>query len=208
MKKGYLIALFNIIAISVFAQDNIQPRQFVSVGIAGGYSEKLTLLSTPVVYHHQIAGIQGLYYTVGLRQNMAYGRREFTINGTKTLIDDISNYGLNILAGIEYRYKDILIGGNIDLAGLNIGTRSYKTVGKDPVYEINPEPYNLIGIRGCLNNELYLGYRFTPSLALKVGLSVYNMSLVYSNSKTNETSAFTGSVLPLLKIDYTLWQKD
>lgn len=207
MKKITTTLLLTFCLSVVFAQDTTDPKQMVTIGLSGGKAANLNLFSIPITYHHQLMHVKGLYYTLGLRQNLAFGEREFNINGQETLIDDISNYSINAFAGIEYHYQKSFIGFNIDLIGLNIGTRSYKTVGTDPVYTITPENLNLAGVSGCSNNEFYLGYQFTSSVAAQIGISYYNMSLLYANQTTPETSAYVGTLLPMVKVDYTLWQR-
>jgi hypothetical protein len=207
MKKSITTLLFSCCFSLLFAQETADPKQFVTAGLSGGSSDKLSLFSLPVNYHHGVGSINGLYYTVGVRQNLAFGRRIFTVNNQDALIDDISNYSFNAMAGVEYTYNNVLIGFNIDLVGINTGTRSYKTVGTDPIYKITPENLNMIGLRGCTNNEFYLGYRFSESFTARIGVSYYNMSLLYSNNRTAETSSYAGTLLPMVNIQYTLWQR-
>lgn len=217
MKKHAATLLFSLCILTLWAQET--PKQSVTIGLSGGYWPQnpfavdsgypsgLTLFSIPITYAHQIAQVKGLYYTIGVRQNLAFGDQTFTINNQDALIDDISNYSLNVMAGLEYHYQKMFVGFNIDLIGINVGTRSYKTVGTDPVYKITPEVLNLVGSSGCTNNEFYVGYSFTESFAAKVGVSYYNMTLLYSSQKIAETSAYTSVLLPMLNVQYTLWQQ-
>lgn len=207
MKKLTTLLLLALCFTTLYGQEAAKPKQTVTIGLAGGRAAELNLFSIPVTYRHQLMNVKGLYYTAGVRQNLAWGEQEFKINGQEALIDDISNYSINAFAGIEYRYEKAFIGFNVDLIGFNIGTRSYKTVGSDPVYTITPENMNVAGVKGCTNNEFYLGYQFTPSVAAHIGISYYNMSLLYSNQNTAETSTYVGTLLPMLKVDYAIWQK-
>jgi hypothetical protein len=207
MKKYATTLLFSFSIAIGFAQELTNPKQFVSIGLSGGNSKQLSLFSLPISYHHQLRFMDGFYYTAGIRQNLAFGRSTFTINKQETLIDDLSNYSINAMVGAEYHSSRLFLGFNIDLVGVNIGTRSYKTVGTDPVYKITPEHLNLAGVSGCTNNELYLGYHFTEAFAAKIGISYYNMSILYANRTIKETSAYVGSILPMLNIQYTLWQQ-
>lgn len=205
MKKYTTALLFSFFVSFIWAQE--APKQSVTVGLSGGYAADISLFSFPITYSHQIGTVKGLYYTAGIRQNLVYGDQTFTINKQEALIDDISNYSLNAMAGMEYWYQNAFIGFNIDLIGINIGTRSYKTVGTDPVYKISPDKLNLAGSSGCTNNEFYLGYSFSETFAAKIGVSYYNMTLLYSSQKVAETSAYAGILLPMLNVQYTLWQQ-
>jgi hypothetical protein len=207
MKKYSTTLLFSFCFSILLAQETTGPKQFVTLGLSGGYNAQLSLFSLPITYHHRLGKVNGLYYSAGVRQNLAFGRSDFKINGQTALIDDISNYSLNAMVGAEYHSGNIFIGFNIDLLGVNTGTRSYKTVGTDPVYKITPEHLNTADVSGCTNNEFYLGYRFSETFSAKVGVSYYNMSLLYSNRSTKETSSYVGSLLPMLNIQYTLWEQ-
>jgi hypothetical protein len=207
MKKYSTTLILSICFSLLFAQESAAPEQFVTIGLSGGNADQLSLFSIPIAYYQQLANIKGLYYSVGVRQNLAFGRKQFTINKQDALIDDISNYSINAMVGLEYSHNKVFVGFNVDLLGINTGTRSYKTVSTDPVYKINPENINLVGVSGCTNNEFYLGYRFTELFAAKIGVSYYNMSILYSNNKISETSSYVASILPMLHIQYTLWQK-
>ncbi|MES2778408.1 MAG: hypothetical protein V4651_00790 [Bacteroidota bacterium] len=210
MKKLLLSAI--IIVFLSSSQAQTLPKQMISVGLSAGYSEKLTLMSMPVTYNAQLtSAFPRLRYTAGVRQNLGFGQRKYTINNQSTLIDDISSYAINFMAGLEYisPYK-LLIGFNIDLLGINVGTRSFKTIGTDPVYKINPETTNVLlggsNDKGALNSEFYLGYRMNDNITFKAGLSHYLITLEYQNNNgKGRTQAF--STIPFIQAQYTLWQK-
>lgn len=188
------------------------PKQTVSVGLSAGRVDNLSLVSIPVTYNAQLTeSIHGLRYTAGIRQNLGFGQRKYTINGQSTLIDDISSYSINLMAGLEYvsPYK-FLAGFNLDLVGINVGTRSFKTIGTDPVYKINPETTNMLlggsNDKGALNSEFYIGYCLNDNFTLKAGVSHYLITLEYENTKgKGRTQAFT--TLPYIQLQYLLWQK-
>lgn len=211
MKKPLLTAAFMLLAAAATFSQSL-PKQFVSLGLSIGKTDKLNMGSMPVTFSHQVApSLPGLRYQLGLRQNLAFGETKFTINNQKVLIDDISNYSINLFAGLEYisKYK-VLAGFNIDLIGGTFGTRSYKTVGTDPVYSISPEAMNMLlggsNDKGSLHSEYYLGYRFNDNITVKAGLSHYLLSLEYNNSNgKGTTQSFIN--IPFAKIEYTLWQQ-
>jgi hypothetical protein len=188
------------------------PKEFVSLGLSGGKSGNLNFGSMPVTFSHRVApGHHDFRYQVGLRQNLGFGAADFTFNDKPAYIDDLSNYSLNLFAGLEYisPYK-FLVGFNIDLIGGTFGTRSFKTLGSDPVYSVHPEELNLFkggtSDQGSLNNELYLGYRFNENITLKAGLSRYLISINYSNPQGSGT-AHSYIHIPFAKLEYVLWQQ-
>jgi hypothetical protein len=209
MKKLSFAAAFLLLVIAGTTAQTL-PKEFVSLGLSAGKTDKLNMGSMPITFSHQIAGLPNIRYQLGLRQNLAFGATKFTINNSKVLIDDISNYSINLFAGLEYisKYK-LLAGFNIDLIGGTFGTRSYKTINAEPVYAINPEGINMLlggsNDKGSLNSEFYLGYRFNDNITLKAGVSHYLLTLEYSNSAgKGTTQSFIN--IPFAKIEYTLWQ--
>jgi hypothetical protein len=205
MKKLLPALALSFITFGTIAQT--LPKSSFSAGFAYGRSDKINMGSIPVSCSHQIAGKPSFRYILGIRQNLAFGSTEFNINDQKTLIDDLSNYSVNLFAGLEYisKYK-VLVGVNTDLLGGTFGTRSFKTIGKDPVYSVNPESINVCMSKGSVNSELYLGYRFNDNITVKAGLSHYLLSLEYSNSKEKGVTQ-TSVNIPFVKIEYTLWQQ-
>lgn len=211
MKKIFVFA--SLLGLITIARAQSLPKQMVTVGLSAGYSDKLSLLSMPVTYNARIAeSSPGLRYTVGVRQNLGFGQREYTINRQRAIIDDISSYSFNLMAGLEYisPYK-LLIGFNIDVLGVSVGTRSFKTIGNDPVYKINPETTNvLLGAsndKGALNSEFFVGYRINNHLTAKAGLSHYLITLEYENNAgKGRTQVFSN--IPFLQLQYTLWEKE
>lgn len=209
IKKLYLFATL-FISVSVFAQDKL-PKQFVSVGFGFGKTGQFQLASMPIVYNHSLFNTESFRYVIGVRQNLGFGQREFTINSKKAIIDDLSNYSFNVMAGLEFiTPQQILVGFNVDLIGATFGTRSYKTVGNDPIYYITPEHFNLIGVgensTGSLVNEFYLGYMFKKGIAVRGGVTFYSTAINYKSNKL-ENTAIIGSVIPYIQIQYTLWSK-
>jgi hypothetical protein len=209
MKKLSFAAAFLLLVIAGTTAQTL-PKEFVSLGLSIGKTDKLNMGSMPITFSHQIAGLPNIRYQLGLRQNLAFGATKFTINNSKVLIDDISNYSINLFAGLEYisKYK-LLVGFNIDLIGGTFGTRSYKTINAEPVYAINPEGINMLlggsNDKGSLNSEFYLGYRFNDNITLKAGVSHYLLTLEYSNSAgKGTTQSFIN--ISFAKIEYTLWQ--
>lgn len=209
MKKLLLGLAMGTLLSNLYGQS--LPSKTVSIGLSAGNLDKLTLLSVPIVYNHEIKVVPGLRYNVGIRQNLAFGERKFTLNNQSTIIDDISSYSVNLMLGLEYiSTRKFLAGFNIDVFGGNFGTRTFKTVGTDPVYTIKPEYTNaLLGgskDKGTLNSEYYIGYRFNDNLTVKAGLSHYLLTLEYSNNKGNgRIQSFSN--LPFIHIQYSLWQQ-
>lgn len=209
MKKTILTIAICAFLTNLYGQSI--PAQTISVGLSAGNSDKLTLFNIPIIYHHEIKQIQGLRYSLGIRQNIAFGQRKFTLNNQSTTIDDISSYSINMMVGLEYisKYK-FLVGFTIDAFGGNFGTRSFKTVGTDPVYAIKPEYTNVLlggsNDKGTLNSEYYVGYRFNDNITLKAGLAHYLISLEYANSKgKGRIQSFSN--LPFIQVQYSLWQR-
>ncbi len=205
MKRCILLFGFCTSIFIAKAQDET-PKQAVSFGLSAAALNKMTVMSTPLQYSHQIAGKPQFRYMLGLRQILAFGASEFEINKQTTLIDDISNYSINIMAGFEYVYKQQLSAGfNFDLVGATIGTRSYKTVGKDPVYSMSAENVNLLFTSGSLNSQIYVGYNISPLLTLKVGVNNYRVGLQYSNTATAATPTNKLLTMPFFQLEYMLW---
>lgn len=209
MKK---LVLSFALSLSLYAQAQNTKADF-GIGFSFGRTGDLSLVSTPIVYSHQIKHVAGLRYIVGLRQNLAFGAKTFEVNKQQTLIDDLSTYSINLMAGLEYtsKYK-FTAGFNIDLVGGTVGTRSYKTVGKDPVYAIKTEEVNLLkggeNDEGSLNSEFYIGYKFNSKSQVKVGISHYRMGLLYSNKSIKETKTGEFVTMPFVAFQYTLWEKN
>lgn len=205
MKK--LLPFLSLLLIISATRAQTLPKSFFSAGFAFGKSDKINLGSMPVTFSHQIAGKPNFRYIIGLRQNLVFGSTEFTINSQKATMDDLSNYSVSVFAGLEYisDFK-VLAGLNTDLLGGTLGTRSFKTIGKDPVYSVNPEAVNLPMDKGSLNTELYLGYRFNEDITVKAGFSRYSLSLEYSNRMGKGVTQSTVN-LPFIKLEYTLWQQ-
>lgn len=206
--------LFGASLLGLWASAGAQtlPKQMVSVGVSAGRVENLWLVTVPVTYNAQLfESIHGLRYTAGIRQNLGFGQRKYTINKQSTLIDDISSYSINLMAGLEYvsPYK-ISVGFNLDLVGVNVGTRTFKTIGTDPVYKINPETTNLLlggsNDKGALNSEFYIDYHLNDQFTVKAGIMHYLITLEYENTKgKGRTQAF--STLPYVQLQYRLWQQ-
>jgi hypothetical protein len=211
MKKIILIISFLTLSLCGSAQ-SVLPKQSVSVGLSANVSKDITMMSMPIIYSHQIAGIPNLRYLIGVRQNLIFGQADFKINNQDALVDDLSNYFINIMGGVEFiSNQNLLIGFNIDLLGGTLGTRSYKSVGKDPVYFISPESFNVMlggdNDKGSLHSEFYLGYSLNEQLTLKAGLAHIRLGLYYSNNIINQTSTHAFLNSPFVNIQYTLWQK-
>jgi hypothetical protein len=207
MKKLFLFALTFCALFSVSAQNEL-PKSLVFTGVSYGYSKDLKVLSMPVAISHSIAGNPHFRYIAGIRQSLAYGASEFTFNGEKAWIDDLSNYSMNIMGGLEYvSDRKISVGFNTDIIGGTVGTRSFKTVGKDPVYTVSPEGLNVLFGGGSLNSEFYVGYQLSPSVTAKIGMTHYNLGLVYSNTETPSTTSGTFINLAFIHLQYTLWKK-
>lgn len=208
--KKFIFAI--ALSLSIYAQAQNTKADF-GVGFSYGRIDNLSLVSTPIVYSHQVAQVAGLRYIVGLRQNLAFGAKTFEVNKQQTLIDDLSTYSINLMAGLEYvsKYK-LTAGFNIDLLGGTIGTRSYKTVGKDPVYAIKTQDVNLLkggeSDEGSLNSEFYIGYKFNSKSQVKVGIVHYGMGLLYSNKSIAETKTLEFVTMPFIAFQYTLWEKN
>jgi hypothetical protein len=211
MKKLILSALALCSIFNLYAQNEI-PKSFVFTGLSLAKSKDVTALSMPVALSHSIAGNPHFRYIVGVRQSLAYGAAEFTFNKQDTWIDDLSNYSINLMGGLEYisDFK-FLAGFNIDLIGATVGTRSFKTIEKDPVYKVSPETVNILlggsNDKGSLNSEFYIGYRVSPALTVKAGFSHYHLGLVYTNSNTTSTSTGTFLNMPFIHLQYTLWER-
>lgn len=205
MRKITLLFSFCAFFYIAKAQDEM-PKQAVSFGFSAAALNKMTVMSSPLQYSHQIAGKPQLRYILGLRQTLAFGATEFNINKQTTLIDDISNYSINVMAGFEYVYKrKMTVGFNLDLVGGTIGTRSYKTIGKDPVYSMSAEGLNVLFSSGSLNSQVYVGYYIHPLLSLKIGVTNYRAGLQYSNATTSLTPASKSLVMPFFQFEYMLW---
>ncbi len=205
MKKITLLFSFCALVCIANAQEEM-PKQAVSIGFSAAALDKMTVMSSPLQYSHQIAGKPQLRYILGLRQTLAFGATEFEINKQTTLIDDISNYSINVMAGFEYVYKHkMTVGFNLDLIGGTIGTRSYKTIGKDPVYSMSAEGLNVLLSSGSLNTQAYVGYYIHPLVALKVGVTNYRAGLQYSNSTTATTPVSKSLIMPFFQLEYMLW---
>lgn len=205
-----IILITAIILTTAFAKAQNFSKSFVSTGFSMGNFDQLTLANIPVSYNHQVKGLNGLRYILGIRQNLAFGQRTYTINNQQTIIDDISSYSVNVMFGFEYISKrNLLFGFTIDALGVNTGTRSFKTIGTDAIYKINPEYSNILlgasNDRGTLNSEFYIGYRLSELISLKAGLAHYLITLEYSNiNGKGRVQSFSN--IPFVQLQYSLWQ--
>ncbi|AMS26743.1 hypothetical protein AEM51_06630 [Bacteroidetes bacterium UKL13-3] len=205
-----IILITATILTTAFAKAQNFSKSFVSTGLSIGNFDQLTLANIPVSYNHQVKGLNGLRYILGIRQNLAFGQSTYTINNQQTTIDDISSYSVNVMFGFEYISKrKLLFGFTIDALGVNTGTRSFKTIGTDPIYKINPEYTNILlgasNDRGTLNSEFYLGYRLSEFISLKAGLAHYLITLEYSNIN-GKGCVQSFSNIPFVQLQYSLWQ--
>jgi hypothetical protein len=209
MKKQLSLFAFAFAAICIQATAQL-PKHQVFIGGSAGYIDKFNVWSMPLGYQYCIPNTS-IQLMGGLRQTLGFGESRFTINKQETNIDDISNYSINLMIGASYQARfGGVIGFNIDVLGGTFGTRSYKTVGKDPIYSINPEGINVLlggqNDMGSLNSSFYIGYRFKNNLLVQGGISHYGM--VYSYSGLNafgNTQRFLN--LPYVQVEWPLWVK-
>lgn len=206
--KKLILSTFTICStIGVWAQLDI-PKAQVYTGLSFGYSKDVQIFSMPVALSHSIGGNPHFRYIVGVRQNLGLGTTEFTFNDQKTLIENISSYSINLLGGFEYQSNGPWSGGfTLDLIGGSVGNRTYQTVGNDPVYYVEPEQFNLVLSKGTVNNEIFVGYKVNNLLTAKVGFSIYQIGLLYSNQKTPSIQARTVLYMPFVHLQYALWEQ-
>ncbi|MCU0440815.1 MAG: hypothetical protein MUE96_00305 [Bacteroidia bacterium] len=207
MKKqfGLLVCAISLISLNIQAQ---LPKHLVFIGGSAGYYNQFNVWSLPVGYQYCIPKTD-IQIMGGVRQTLGFGQSAFTINKQKTTIDDISNYSVNLMIGASYQCSfGGVIGFNIDLAGATFGTRSYKTVGKDPIYSVKPETINVLlggdNDRGSLNSTFYIGYRFKNNLLLQGGFAHYGMAYKYSG-RAADSRSITFVNVPYIQVEYPLW---
>ena len=131
-----------------------------------------------------------------------------TLNLTKS-----SLASFNALIVLQYTFKKSSIGFNIDALGLTLGGRqsglfdASNSSLDQSLQSAKPTLFNVLLIsdsdRGSLNSELFYKYRFSPSKAIRFGLSFQFMEYTTDNVLTYENDRFRHkSLMPFVSYSF------